>query len=64
LSVQVLMAVVDMDLFKQMSEEETTAATAALVREIQSDPELKQRLYNAVASSAQDLVGRQATKGS
>lgn len=51
MSVQVLLALVDTEMFKSMSADEIDTATSALRREIESDPELKQRLYQAIEPS-------------
>lgn len=58
MSTQVLLALADMELFQGMSEEEVDQVTKALVAEIESDPQLKQRLANAVSHSAAEIMAR------
>ena len=57
-STQVLLALIDIDLFKQMSQAEIDHVTSALITEIDSDPQLKQRLTNAVSLSASEILTR------
>ena len=58
MSTQVLLALADIELFKSMSEDEVDQVTRALVAEIESDPQLKQRLANAVSESATEIMAR------
>jgi hypothetical protein len=58
MSTQVLLALADMELFKGMSEDQVGQVTNALVAEIESDPQLKQRLTDAISQSAAELMAR------
>jgi hypothetical protein len=51
MSVQVLVALIDPELVRSMSTEQIDAATTALRCEIESDRQLKERLYRAIAPS-------------
>lgn len=58
MSVSVLFALVDVELFKSLSQEEIDQVTAALVAEIEADPQLKSRLTDSVKQSAEDILKR------
>jgi hypothetical protein len=61
MSVSVLFALVDVDLFKSLNQEEMDQVTKALIAEIESDPLLKQRLTNSVSQSAAEIAARRDT---
>lgn len=56
MSVSVLFALVDAETFKNLNPAEVDEVTTALIREIDSDPALKQRLTDAVSDSAAKLI--------
>ena len=56
MSVSVLFALIDAETFKSLDPVEVDEVTTALIREIDSDPALKQRLTDAVSDSAAKLI--------
>lgn len=58
MSVSVLFALIDATIFKSLTDEEVDQVTAELVAEIDSDPDLKQRLTSFVSRSAEELIAR------
>lgn len=56
MSVQVLLALVDTEMFQSMTPEERDAATQALMHEIEGDPALQSRLYAVIRPSIDRLL--------